>query len=308
MKVAAVAAGAITIEAGTLRMAALLLRAMVPPPAFETVTVQAALCPAPSVAGLHDTAVTTFCVTSERAEEAELPFSDAVTAALWSAVIVPAAAVKTAVEAVEGTTTEAETVSEGVLLARETVAGPERDSVTVQELVCPAPSELGLHARPVTAGGGAERETDADLEAPFREAVTVTVWSAVTVPAVAVKAAVVAVEGTVTDGGTARTAELLLRVTVPPPVCDSVAVQELVPAEVKDAGEQASAVTVGSTGMSVSVPAVPATGRLEPSADDPNVFVTAMAAEVAPGESATFTVATTPFGIVDWFEAYRIQL
>ena len=76
-----------------------------------------------------------------------------------------------------------------------------RDIVTVQLEVAPEATELGAHDKLDTAGGGGFTVTEA-VAVPFNVAVTVTVWLLATVPAVAVKFAVVAPAATVTDAGT----------------------------------------------------------------------------------------------------------
>jgi hypothetical protein len=78
---------------------------------------------------------------------------------------------------------------------------------------------------------------------PLTEAVMVALWEDDTVPAVAVKVAVVAAAATVTEAGIVRTVLLSERATAVPPagaVFDSVTVQVLVPFEFRLVGEQVS--------------------------------------------------------------------
>ena len=158
-----------------------------------------------------------------------LPFNAAVSVAVWSAVIVPAVAVKVAVVDPAATATDPGTVSAAVLLDSVTVPPPVFDSVTVQVLVPPVPRVAGVHDTELTTTAVAS-EIDAVRVLPFNAAVSVAVWSAAIVPAVAVKVAVVDPAATATDPGTVSAAVLLDSVTVPPPVFDSVTVQVLVAA------------------------------------------------------------------------------
>jgi hypothetical protein len=79
---------------------------------------------------------------------------------------------------------------------------------------------------------------------------------AVTVPAVAVKAAVVEPAATVTDAGTVNAVLFEESVTAAPPATaalERVAVQDDVPPDTTDAGVHASAVIVGRVGLTVTV-------------------------------------------------------
>ena len=162
--------------------------------------------------------------------------------AVWSAAIVPAVAVKVVVVDAAGTVTDPGTLNAVALLDRATVPPPVFDRVTVQVLVRLLVSEFGVHERVLTATAVAS-ETEAVRVLPFKEAVTVAVWSAAIVPAVAVKVAVVDPAGTVTDPGTVSAAALLDRATVPPPVFDRVTVQVLVRLLVSEFGVHERALT-----------------------------------------------------------------
>ncbi len=125
--------------------------------------------------------------------------------------------------------TLAGTVRVATLLESETTAPPLAAafvSVTVQVEVPVEPRLPGLHEIPLTRTG-ATSERFAVCELPFRDAVTVTVWSLLTVPTVAVKVAVEDPDVTVTLPGTVRVAALLESDTAVPPgaAFDSVTVQ-----------------------------------------------------------------------------------
>jgi hypothetical protein len=80
----------------------------------------------------------------------------------------------------------------------------------------PEASEVGLHARLETSMG-ATRFNVAVWEAPFRAALTLAVWLAVSVAAVAVKVAEVAPAATPIAAGTLRAGLLLASVALLPP-------------------------------------------------------------------------------------------
>ena len=118
-------------------------------------------------------------------------------------------------------------------------------SVTVQLDVAPDTTLPGEHCNPVTLIG--VTVTAAVAEPPFREAVSVTLWLAVTLPAVAVKVPEVDPAATTTEAGTVSAALLDDNVTVEPPVgaaCGSVIVQFEVAPETTLDGEHCSVVTV----------------------------------------------------------------
>ena len=88
-------------------------------------------------------------------------------------------------------------------------------------------------------------------ELPFSEAVTVTAWFDVTVPAVATNAAEATPAATVTEAGTVSTALLDETATTEPPAgaaLDNVTVQVDVAVDATVEGEQVTSVTVTVTG------------------------------------------------------------
>jgi len=176
---------------------------------------------------------------------------------------VPAVAVKLAVVAPAVTVTEAGTVSAALFEESPTEAPPvnaAEDNVTVQVVVAAEATELGEHDRPETAGGGGVTVTVA-VALPFNVAVTVTVWLLATLPAVAVKFAVVAPAVTVTEAGTVSAALFEERPTADPPVDaarDRVTVQVEVEPDATEFGEQDKPETAGAGGVTVTeVVAVP---------------------------------------------------
>ena len=116
-------------------------------------------------------------------------------------------------------------------------------------VVKPVPSSNAYAAARLDVDACRFKEAVAEL--PLINAVTVTAWFAVTVPAVAVKLAVVVPDATVTDAGIVSAVLLPSEsVTVEPPVgaaCDSVAVQVELPPELMVVGEHCSDVTVTVT-------------------------------------------------------------
>jgi hypothetical protein len=89
-------------------------------------------------------------------------------------------------------------------------------------------------------------------------AVTVAVRSLVIVPAVAVNVAVVLPDPTVTEDGTVSAAALSDRVTVAPPVFDTVTVQVELPPDPRLAGAHASELSMtGATNEIVAVCVLP---------------------------------------------------
>src|ERR1039458_10577771 len=127
-----------------------------------------------------------------------LPFKDAVSVAVWFDAIVAAVAVKVGVVDAAATVTDPGTVSAAVLLDSDTVPPPVFVSVTVQLLVPPVPSVDGVHDTALTVTA-APRAINVVCVRPFKDAVSVAVWSDAIVAAVAVKLAVVDAAATVTD-------------------------------------------------------------------------------------------------------------
>ena len=116
-------------------------------------------------------------------------------------------------------------------------------------------------------------------------------------PAVAMKVAVKDPAGTVTLAGTTSAGKLELSpITVGLVIAElTLTVQVLVPPEGNEIGEHASEVTDAATKM---LPPVADTGIGYPATDAPNVSLTPMEIELAPGASVTVTTATFPSAIV----------
>lgn len=90
-------------------------------------------------------------------------------------------------------------------------------SVIVQVDLPPDVTVVGEHVKLLTIIG-AWTESVADDEPPFSEPVTVAVWGAFTIAAVATNMLVDVPEATVTEAGTVKALELLLaRFTAAPP-------------------------------------------------------------------------------------------
>ena len=117
---------------------------------------------------------------------------------------------------------------------------------------------------------------------------------------VAVKVALSALDGTVTEGGTLTDALLLASdtTTLPEAACVSVAVHEAVPPELTVVGLHETLLRLGAT-PSEMLPPVPLAGILPPFASTAETFVTPTLTvpEAAP-ESVTFTTATVPLAMV----------
>jgi hypothetical protein len=138
------------------------------------------------------------------AAERVTPAALTVTVTEVFAATVPALAAKVAVVTPAGTVTDAGTVKAGLLLDAAAANPPAPAafvSDTVQVAVPPEAIVPGLHARPESAGG-VMTASEKVFEAPFRLAVSTAVASAVTLPTLAGKLALVAPAATVTDAGT----------------------------------------------------------------------------------------------------------
>jgi hypothetical protein len=145
-------------EAGTVSTPALLDSVTVAPPVFDTVTVHVALAPEPRLVGLHVSPLSTTGATSEIVAVCVLPFSFAVTVAVWSLVIVPAVAMNVAVVLPDPTVTEAGTVNAAALLDKETTAPPagaEAFSEAVHVANPPEPRDAGAQLTALRVGSGA---------------------------------------------------------------------------------------------------------------------------------------------------------
>jgi len=235
--------------AGTVNSALLLLSETVAAAltAFERVTVQVEVAADPRLVGEQDSRLTTACEIKEMDADCEPPFSDAVTDAVWSLVMLPEVAVNVPVLDPLATDTVAGTVNSALLLLSETVAAvlAAFERVTVQVEVAAEPRFDGMHESRLTTVG-ATSEKDVDCEPPFSDAVTTAVWSAGMVPAVAVNVAVVAPDGIVTAAGTVSNALLLVRaaaVRLPLAGFDNVTVQVAVAMEFREFGVQDSVLT-----------------------------------------------------------------
>ena len=122
---------------------------------------------------------------------------------------VPAVAVKFAVVAPAVTITDAGAVSAALLEDSPTEAPPVSAAdvkVTVQVEVAPDDTEFGAHDKLETEGGAGGITVTEAVVLPFMVAVTVTVWLLATVPAVAMKLAVIAPAATVAEAGTVSAA------------------------------------------------------------------------------------------------------
>jgi hypothetical protein len=174
------------------------------------------------------------------------PPKEAVIVAVWSPAIVAALAIKVADVEPGGIVTDAGGARAAVLLEIPTVPPPAFERVTVQVVVPPLLSVAGAHASEMIVAG-ATIETDAVCDAPFSEAVIVTVSSSVTAPAVTENVAVVEPAATGTEPGTIRPTLLLEIATVPPVALANVSVHVPPPRGVSEGGEQTSEVMERST-------------------------------------------------------------
>lgn len=173
VKLAVVAPPGTVTTPGTPRAAVLLdsITAAPPDPAeFESVTTQVETPPEARVVGAHASDIKAGGAESSVKDCVwELPFTDAVTAAVWLVEMVPAAAVKFADAAPDATVTEAGTVSAALLLERATVtpAAPAAcDSVTAHTDVPPELRLVGAHDTKLTKTG-ATSEIEAVCELPL---------------------------------------------------------------------------------------------------------------------------------------------
>jgi hypothetical protein len=253
VNIAEFAPDATLTDAGTLSSGVLLDNATVAPPdpaACASVTVQFVTQPGFRVAGLHDRLLMDVGVSSEIEAVCELLLYDAVTAAVWAVVMVPAVAVKFADVAPDATVAVGGTVNAARLLESETVIPPVPaacESVTVHAAIPPALRLEGLHETRLTVVGATSSTEDVCM-LPLYVAVTTAVWLVEIAPAVAVKPAELEPLDTVTDPGTLRAATLLFRVTAPPPApaaVDSVTTQDEAPPEPSVAGVHTSDARAG---------------------------------------------------------------
>jgi len=270
VKLPVVAPAATVTDDGTVRPVQLLDTVTAVPPvgaAAEIVTLQLVLPPDATDVGVHVSPVTVVAAGGVTVTEAvpELPFNDAVIVTAWFDVTVPAVPVKLPVVAPAATVTDAGVVS-AVLLSDTVTAvppvGAAAEIVTVQLVLAPDTTEVGVHVSPVTVGAGGVTVTDAVPELPFNDAVIVAVWFDATVPAVPVKLPVVAPAATVTVAGVVSAVLLSDTVTAVPPVgaaAEIVTVQLVLPPDATDVGVHVTPVTVVAGGVTVTdaVPELP---------------------------------------------------
>jgi hypothetical protein len=164
-------------------------------------------------------------------------------------VIVPAVAVNVAVDAPAATVTDAGTVSKGWSLESDTIEPPVADGpdrVTVQVDKVAVVSVVGVQLNEPTTIWGT-RETTVFAELPVIVAVRVADCALLTVPAVAVKVALLVPDATVTEVGAVSVLLLLEMAAVVPPVgafFDVVTRHFVVPLPVTLAGVHDKPVTV----------------------------------------------------------------
>jgi len=188
----------------------------------------------------------------DRTDEVEVAPKEAVMVATCEAVNADALAVKEVEEAPAGMVTEPGTVSAAALSKRVTAmppVGATAERFTVQEALPPGAKEAGEQFSEVRVSG-AVSERLADLEEPFREAVTEPDWDAESAPAVAVKEADSALAGTVTVDGMVSAARVSVSETSVPAAgaaFESVMAHEVLEFCVRVAGAQVSAVICAGT-------------------------------------------------------------
>jgi len=230
----------------------------------------------------------------------------AVTVAVWLPEIVPLLALKVAVEAPAATVAVAGTLSGAGLLDSATLAPPVGAvwfSVMVQVLAEFCPSMAGLQLSEETCSG-ATRATLAVMDVALSVAVTVAVWLAPHVPAVAAEVAEVEPAGTVTEAATGSIELLLDRATVVPPLGAAAASETVQVAWAPDArlvGEHSSDDRAGCQFVTVTEPNVDAMVAADPFAKAAPGAQTQMGTvePLVMGASVTVTVATTPLPIVE---------
>src|ERR1039458_1541069 len=111
VKVAVVDLATTATDPGTVSAAVLLDSVTVPPPVFESVTVQLLVPPLPSVAGVQNTELTFTAVARMMDAACALPFNVAVSVAVWSGAVASAVAVNVAVVDPAATAADPGTVS-----------------------------------------------------------------------------------------------------------------------------------------------------------------------------------------------------
>jgi len=221
-KVAEVAPAATVTEAGTVRVALLLLNATGAPPDGappDSVTLHVVDAPDPRLVELQVSAETVIGVNDSGTALLEPPYV-AVTVAVPLAVIVPALATNVAEVAPAVMLTEAGTVRLALLLRKATEAPPDGappDSATIHVLEAPDARLVGEQISSETVIA-VVKDRDAVFVEPPNVAATVAVPPlAVIGPALATNVAEVAPAVMLTEAGTVRLALLLLNATDAPP-------------------------------------------------------------------------------------------
>jgi hypothetical protein len=216
LNVALVAPAATVTVAGAVSAALLLLTPteVAATVAWLSVTVQALMPAGRRLDGLHASEVIEIAGSTVREAVFELVPRAAVTTTDWELVTVPAVALKVALVAPAATDRVAGAVSAALLLVTPTEVAVSAAwlSVMVQVLMPPATRLDGLHASDVIDIAG-RMVREAVFELVPRTAVTTIDWELVTVPAVALKVAVVAPAATVTVAGTESDTLLLVTPT-----------------------------------------------------------------------------------------------
>jgi hypothetical protein len=163
------------------------------------------------------------------------------------------------------------------------------DRVTVQVVLAFEARLAEAHCREETVTG-ATSEIVAGTEAPLNVAVTVAVWSAVKVFAVAGKVPLLVPAGIVREAGTVRLVELEFRPMLPPPVPLRFTVQVLVALGANVPGLHTREL---STVAALTVPPVPATLMESPASEAPRLLLILTGTSALP-DRVTDRVATIP--------------
>jgi hypothetical protein len=219
----------------------------------DRVTVHVVLAFEESVVALQFSAVIVGGGSSDMVAVAPGPFRAPVKVAVWSVVTAPVEMVNAAVVAPAATVTEAGALKTAdALLVRVTTAPPGSaafDSVTVHVRLPFEESVVNVHASPLTVGGVSSDMFSLAVD-PLRVAVRVAVWFAATAPVEILNVSDTVPAATVTDAGTANTADaVFVSVTTAPPgdaALDSVTVHAVPPFEDRAVSVHARPRIVGS--------------------------------------------------------------
>ena len=218
-------AATVTVDGTVTAVGALLVRVTVAPPlgaAVASVTVQVVAAEGASTEDAHCMPEIEIGARIVNAWDLLDPATDAVRVALWSDVTTPPVAVKVAVADPEVTVTAAGTIRiAGALLARDTLTPPLAAGLEIVTVQFVEPADVKLvfvHCSDVIVVA-TDTVSPVETFALPTVAVKVTLWSEVTVAAVAVNVALVAPGATVAVAGTVRAeGALLVKVTeVPAP-------------------------------------------------------------------------------------------